>query len=94
MVLEFATSPTDVIDMEAASPVDEPELTRHWIKQKSEAGNDLFQKFRHQCEELDEFFLNDFDFSVPDGGTMIQRLRFQRSRRRDHDPAGNSPVGD
>ena len=79
MGLEFATSPTDVIDMEAASPVDEPELTRHWIKQKSEAGNDLFQKFRHQCEELDEFFLNDFDFSVPDG---------------DHDPAGNSPVGD
>jgi hypothetical protein len=72
MVLEFATSPTDVIDMEAASPVDEPELTRHWIKQKSEAGNDLFQKFRHQCEELDEFFLNDFDFSVPDGGTMIR----------------------
>ena len=72
MVLEFAIDPTDVIDMEAANPVDEPELTRHWIKEKSEAGNDLFQKFRHQCEKLDEFFLNDFDFSVPDSGTMIR----------------------
>ncbi len=72
MVLEFAIDPTAVIDMEAANPVDEPELTMHWIREKTAETNDLFQKFRSQCEQLDEFFLNDFEFSVPDSGTMIR----------------------
>ena len=34
MVLEFAIDPTAVIDMEAANPVDEPELTMHWIRER------------------------------------------------------------
>ena len=72
MVLDFAIDPTAVIDMEAANPVDEPELTKHWITEKTQATNDLFRKFRSQCEQLDEFFLNDFEFSVPDSGTMIR----------------------
>ena len=72
MVLEFAIDPTAVIDMEAANPVDEPELTMHWIREKTAETNDLFQKFRSQCEQLDECFLNDFEFSVPDSGTMIR----------------------
>ena len=72
MVLDFTVDPQEAIKLEAANPVDEPELTLHWIREKADAGRDLFQKFKNQCEDLDDFFLNDFDFSVPDNGTMIR----------------------
>ncbi len=72
MVLDFIVDPQEAIKLEAANPVDEPELTLHWIREKADAGRDLFQKFKSQCEDLDDFFLNDFDFSVPDSGTMIR----------------------
>ena len=72
MVLDFTDDPQEAIKLEAANPVDEHELTLHWIREKADAGRDLFQKFKNQCEDLDDFFLNDFDFSVPDNGTMIR----------------------
>lgn len=72
MVLDFTIDPQEAIKVEAASPVDEPELSLYWVKEKAEAGRDLFQKFKSQCEVLDDFFLNDFDFGVPENGTMVR----------------------
>ena len=72
MVLDFTIDPQEAIKVEAASPVDEPELTLHWIREKADAGRDIFQKFKSQCEVLDDFFLNDFDFGVPENGTMVR----------------------
>jgi hypothetical protein len=43
-----------------------------WIAEKSATGNEIFRNFKNQCKMLDDFFLNDFDFSVPENGTMIR----------------------
>ena len=60
------------IDFEAADRLDEPEITMSWIRDKLEQGNHEFREFRNQCELADEFFLNNFEFSAPDAGTMIR----------------------
>ena len=60
------------IDFEAADRLDEPEITMSWINGKIEQGNHEFREFRNQCELADEFFLNNFEFSAPDAGTMIR----------------------
>ena len=60
------------IDFEAADRLDEPEITMLWINGKIEQGNHEFREFRNQCGLADEFFLNNFEFSAPDAGTMIR----------------------
>ena len=60
------------IDFEASDRLDEPEITMSWINGKIEQGNHEFREFRNQCELADEFFLNNFEFSAPDAGTMIR----------------------
>ena len=60
------------IDFEASDRLDEPEITMSWIRDKLEQGNHEFREFRNQCELADEFFLNNFEFSAPDAGTMIR----------------------
>ena len=76
MVLDYGTNSTgensDVINVEAANPTDEPEITLQWVKEKAQAGHDLFREFRSKAEELDDFYLNNFDFSVPENGTLIR----------------------
>jgi hypothetical protein len=60
------------MNVEASNPLDEPELSLFWIAEKSATGNEIFRNFKNQCKMLDDFFLNDFDFSVPENGTMIR----------------------
>jgi len=72
MVLDFGGEIPEIIQVEAANPLDEPELSLHWISEKSTKGNELFREFKSQAKVLDDFFLNDFDFSVPENGTMIR----------------------
>lgn len=72
MVLQFSSESSEIIDVEASNPLDEPELSLFWIAEKSATGNEIFRNFKSQCKMLDDFFLNDFDFSVPENGTMIR----------------------
>lgn len=72
MVLQFSSESSEIIDVEASNPLDEPELSLFWIAEKSATGNEIFRNFKNQCKMLDDFFLNDFDFSVPENGTMIR----------------------
>jgi len=72
MVLDFGNEIPEIIQVEASNPLDEPKLSLHWISEKSKTGNELFRKFKDQAKVLDDFFLNDFDFSVPENGTMIR----------------------
>ena len=72
MVLDFGGEIPEIIQVEAANPLDEPELSLHWISEKSTKGNELFREFKSIAKVLDGFFLNDFDFSVPENGTMIR----------------------
>jgi hypothetical protein len=60
------------IALEASNRLDEPAITLSWVRDKASQGNELFRKFRQHCETADEFFLNDFDFSAPQNGTMIR----------------------
>lgn len=72
MVLDFVHEIPEVIQLEASNPNDEPELSLSWVSEKSSTGNELFRKFKDQAKILDGFFLNDFDFSVPENGTMVR----------------------
>ena len=58
----------------SASPEDEPELTLQWIRaQMSQEGvMASFRNFYRNCEEADDFYLGDFDFSVPEGGNQVK----------------------
>ena len=72
MVLQFSSESSEIINVEASNPLDETELSLFWIAEKSATGNEIFRNFKNQCKMLDDFFLNDFDFSVPENGTMIR----------------------
>ena len=72
MVLQFSSESSEIINVEASNPLDEPELSLFWIAEKSATGNEIFRNFKNQCKMLDDFFLNDFDFGVPENGTMIR----------------------
>ena len=61
MVLDFGREIPEVIQVEAANPLDEPELSLHWISEKATTGNELFREFKSQAKVLDDFFLNDFE---------------------------------
>jgi hypothetical protein len=72
MVLEFAPELAESVKIEASDPLNEPYLSLEWVKDKSQTGNEIFRKFKDQCRVLDEFYMNDFDFSVPENGTLIR----------------------
>ena len=76
MVLDYGTNSaegsTEAILVEAANPTDEPDITLQWVKEKAQTGHELFREFRSKAEELDDFYLNNFDFSVPENGTLIR----------------------
>ena len=72
MVLDYEIDPTEAIKVEAANPTDEPDITLQWVKEKAHTGHELFREFRSKAEELDDFYLNNFDFSVPENGTLIR----------------------
>ena len=58
----------------AAPRLDEPEITIEWVREQMspEGALGTFNKFHSVCQEADTFYLNDFDFSVPKGGTKIR----------------------
>ena len=62
----------EAINLESSNPIDEPEMSMQWVREMKEKGGHEFRAFRNQCENADEFFLNNFEFSAPDGGTMIR----------------------
>lgn len=61
-----------VVQAEAAPPLDEPKLTLELIKEYLAKGRVKFRGFYQFAKTADEFFLGEFNFSVPDNGTMIR----------------------
>ena len=58
-------------DLLAAPRLNEPEINIEWVREQMSPGGALgtFQVFHDNCAEADSFYLNEFDFSVPKGGT-------------------------
>ena len=42
-----------------------------WIRDEIAEGLKRFSKFYVQCKEADTFYNGEFDFDVPEGGTML-----------------------
>ena len=63
----------ETIDLLSAPPLNEPALSEAWVKTQLSRGGaaDFFAKFYDNCAEADEFYLGEFDFSVPLGGTKV-----------------------
>ena len=61
-------------DLLAAPRLNEPEINIEWVRKQMSPGGALgtFQAFHDNCAEADSFYLNEFDFSVPKGGTSVK----------------------
>lgn len=58
---------------------DEPVLTPNWVRGHLAPGGSRgrFTRFYQQCREADRFYLGDFEFSVPEGGSRVRLGTFQ-----------------
>ena len=65
-------NPQEEIDRESANPIEEPLLSIEWVKSTLEAQRKVFEGFYQNCEEAEEFYLSNFDFSTPETGSQIR----------------------
>ena len=68
----YQADPEEEIAREAANPLDEPFISIDWVKGKLEEGRVKFQEFYDNCNESEDFYLNRFDFNIPETGTMLR----------------------
>jgi len=70
---ETESAAEETVDLLSAPPLNEPELSEAWVKVQLSKGGaaDQFSKFYDNCAEADEFYLGEFDFSVPLGGNKV-----------------------
>ena len=69
---DYVEDPEEDIKREAASPIDEPKLSIDWVKTKLAESKISFQTFYDNCNESEDFYLNRYDFSIPETGTMLR----------------------
>ena len=71
--IESESAAEETISLLSAPPLDEPELSAAWVRTQLSRGGaaDRFTQFYDNCSEADEFYLGEFDFSVPLGGTKV-----------------------
>ena len=69
---DFQENPEEEIAREAANPVDEPFLSIDWVKSRMQEGRTKFQTFYDNCNESEDFYLNRYDFNIPETGTMLR----------------------
>jgi len=71
---EIENSAEETAGLLSASPEDEPELSLQWIMAQlsQEGAISTFRNFYKNCQEADEFYIGDFDFSVPEGGNQVK----------------------
>ena len=70
---ESEAAAEETVNLLSAPPLDEPALSEGWVKTQLSRGGaaDRFTKFYDNCAEADEFYLGEFDFSVPLGGNKV-----------------------
>ena len=70
---ETESAAEETINLLSAPPLGEPELSEAWVRTQLSRGGAAatFDKFYDNCAEADEFYLGEFDFSVPLGGTKV-----------------------
>lgn len=49
----------------------------NWVRNELNEGKKRFNKFHRQCKEADTYYNGEFDFDVPDGGTMLRLGTFR-----------------
>jgi|TARA_R100001082_G_scaffold40926_1_gene21702 hypothetical protein len=70
---ETESAAEETVDLLSAPPLHEPQLSEAWVKTQLSRGGAAasFDKFYDNCAEADEFYLGEFDYSVPLGGTKV-----------------------
>ena len=58
-----SVNPEEEIAREGANPLEEPLLTIEWVESTLENGRRKFDTFYDNCEEAEDFYLSNFDFS-------------------------------
>jgi len=64
--------PEEEIQREGANPLDEPLLSEDWVRSTLSEQRRAFDAFYKNCEEAEEFYLSEFDFSVPETGSLLR----------------------
>ncbi len=67
-----SVDPQEEINRESANPLEEPLLSIDWVQSTLDSGRKEFDSFYDNCEEAEEFYLSNFDFSVPETGSQIR----------------------
>lgn len=55
-----------------ANPIEEPPFTLEWVRDTIGYYSNIFSRFHRNCRTADVFFLNDFDFEVPEDSTKVR----------------------
>ena len=64
--------PQEEVDRESANPLDEPLLSIDWVKATLDAKRTEFEAFFKICKEAEDFYLSNFDFDVPEQGSLVR----------------------
>jgi len=67
-----SVDPQEEINRESANPLEEPLLSIEWVQSTLDSGRKNFQTFYENCNEAEDFYLSNFDFSVPETGSQIR----------------------
>ena len=65
-------NPQEEIDRESANPLEESLLSLEWVQSTLASSRGEFQEFYENCQEAEDFYLSNFDFSVPETGSQIR----------------------
>jgi len=71
---ELLSSAQETADLLSALPEEEPGLSLQWVltQMSQEGAMSTFRNFFKNCEEADQFYTGEFDFSVPEGGNQVK----------------------
>ena len=69
---QTSSDPEEEIAREGANPIEEPLVSLELIMDKLNQGKSKFRDFYDLCSESEEFYLGEFDFDVPETGSLIR----------------------
>ena len=68
----MSADPEEEIKRESSNPIDEPLVSQELIEDKLNQGKTKFREFYDNCSEAEEFYLGEFDFDVPETGSLVR----------------------
>jgi hypothetical protein len=68
----MSADPEEEIEREGANPINEPLVSQELIEDKLVQGKTKFKDFYDNCSEAEEFYLGEFDFDVPETGSLVR----------------------